>query len=61
MRSKPREMTRHGGPPGRLEESGSDLVLAVFPDGPYTLPLSGVANPAAVADCLVLHVNKTPS
>ena len=68
-------MTQHEGPPGRLEES-DPAGLDLFCEGRSMqtsltyrtvcpclelLNCNLLANPAAVADVLVLNVHKTPS
>jgi hypothetical protein len=69
IRPKARGLAQHGGPPGWLEESnlaGCDRSMppvltdrTAWPDLEL-LSCEFLANPAAVADVLVLNVHKTP-
>jgi hypothetical protein len=42
MRPKARGLAQHGGPPGRLEESGPAGVILYVMDGPYRPPFPTV-------------------
>ncbi len=75
MRPNARKLAQHGGPPSYLEESEPAEWDCVVMDGPKPPSLTDrtactglellscelLANPAAVADVLVLNLQKTPS